>query len=215
MLGQPLKQLRTWPLVFLGALLMSPGASRAGDSEAELRRLIEEQQKQIQELKQRLDSMHTPAEKDPSADPAKPNLDESAVKKIVSDYLKDNPGAGMPSSVQTGYSPGSGFFIRSAPDPAYVKWDDQSKIPFEIRFRGRVQLDYYNYKVTDRLNHQTAMYVGQDAKEPGRQADFSQLEIKRLRLQWMGTAFDPNLRYWFELDGDTRGLGGNQNNRVT
>src|SRR5262249_35685704 len=26
---------------------------------------------------------------------------------------------------------------------------------------------------------------------------------------------DPNLRFWFELDGNTRGLGGNQNNRVT
>jgi hypothetical protein len=205
---------RIYPLGLCAALLIHAGMGRAGENEATLRTLIEEQNKQIQELKQRLDAAGT-APASAAADPAKPNIDESAVKKIVSEYLKENPGAGMPPSAQTGYNQGSGFFIRSAPEPAYVKWDDQSKIPFEIRFRGRVQLDYYNYKVTNRVNHQTGLYVGQDANEPFRQADFSQLEIKRLRLSWSGTAFDPNLRYFIELDGNTRGLGGTQNNRVT
>jgi hypothetical protein len=208
------KRWRVYSLACCVTMLLGAGVSRAGDNDKELRALIEEQNRQIQELKRRLDSAGT-APVTANADPANPNIDESAVKKIVSDYLKENPGAGMPASVQTGYSPSSGFFIRSAPDPAYVKWDDQSKIPFEIRFRGRVQLDYYNYKVTDRLNHQTGLYVGQNSNEPFRQADFSQLEIKRLRLSWSGTAFDPNLRYFVELDGNTRGLGGTQNNKVT
>ena len=39
-------------------------------------------------------------------------VDPDAVKKIVADYLKDNPGAGMPPSVQTGYSTTTGFVIR-------------------------------------------------------------------------------------------------------
>src|SRR6516164_1566345 len=85
-------------------LVLMTGTSRAGDEkDAELRALIEQQNKQIQELKSRLDAVTTtrPAAADGN-DPAQPNLDEAAVKKIVGDYLKANPGAGMPSSVQTG-----------------------------------------------------------------------------------------------------------------
>jgi hypothetical protein len=212
-----LKRLARYPLGIGAAFLISTGVSRADDN-ADLRALIEQQNKQIQELKQRLDSINTrpaAAQQDASVTPdgEKKQLDETAVKKIVGDYLKDNPGAGMPSSVQTGYSPAGGFFVRSAPDPNYVKWDDESKIPFEIRFRGRIQLDYYNYKVTDDVNHITNKPATQNSNSV-RQADFSQLEVKRLRLIWEGTAFDPNLRYHFELDGNTRGLPGIQNNKV-
>jgi hypothetical protein len=207
-------------LVAIGvALTLASAKSRAGENETELRALIEQQNKQIEELKQRLDGMNKApieaADKTADkADPAKPQLDTDAVKKIVSDYLKENPGAGMPPSVQTGYSLGTGFVIRSAPDPNYVKWDDQCKIPFELRFRGRIQLDYYNYKVTDRTNHLLGTPNAVQNANSVRQADFSQLEVKRLRLIWEGTAFDPDLRYHFELDGNTRGLGGFQNNRV-
>src|SRR5207248_267571 len=38
--------------------------------------------------------------------------------------------------------------------------------------------------------------------------DFSQLEIKRARVNFSGTAFDPNLRYFIEFDGNTRGISG-------
>jgi hypothetical protein len=201
--------------------------ARADDkSTAELRALIEKQGREIQELKQKLEAGNAPAADGDGAaakgDPAPakkeakadPKLDDAAVKKIVGDYLKANPGAGMPPSVQTGYELGRGFAIRSTQDPSYVKWDDDCKIPFELRFRGRLQLDYYKYKVTDRTDHRTGIYVGQNANSPFGQADFSQLEIKRLRLVWEGTAFDPNLFYHFELDGNTRGLGGFQNNKV-
>jgi hypothetical protein len=189
---------------------MVAGVTRADDNEKELRSLVEEQQRQIQELKQRLDATNvtqTGAEK-----PA-PSLDADAVKKIVGDYLKENPGAGMPPSVQTGYSPSTGFAIRSAPDPKYVSWEDDCKIPFELRIRGRIQLDYYNYKVTSKINHQTQKTQLQNTNSV-RQADFSQIEVKRMRLVFQGTAFDPNLRYHIELDGNTRGLGGVQNNKV-
>src|SRR5262249_32210055 len=90
---------------------------------------------------------------------------------------------------------------------------DESRIPFELRIRGRIQLDYYNYKVTDTTNHQTNRPATANANAV-RLADFSQLEIKRTRFTFLGTAFDPDLRYFLELDGNTRGLGGTQNNKV-
>jgi hypothetical protein len=181
-------------------LLAAAGVSRAGDNDAELRALIEAQGKQIEALKQQLQTVKPAAD---GADPTSPKLDDDAVKKIVADFLKENPGAGMPPSVQTGYSTSTGFTIKSANNPPYVKWDDECKTPFELRIRGRVQADYYGYFPTDSRNHLTNF----DTKN-NTSPDFSQLEIKRLRLQFTGTAFDPNFRYWFELDGNTRGLSG-------
>src|SRR5262249_11751766 len=105
------------------------------------------------------------------------------------------------------------FAIRSANDPKYIKWDDDCKIPFELRIRGRLQADYYYYKTEDTFNHLTHTRNTQ-AFAPGRteivndSPDFSQLMIKRARFQFFGTAFDPNFRYWLELDGNTRGLSG-------
>ena len=78
----------------------------------------------------------------------------------------------------------------------------------DLRIRGRVQLNYDFYKPTDNLNHLTGQRY-----EPA-VGDFSQLEVKRLRLFWEGMAFDPNLRYQFQLDGNTRGLAAIQNNRI-
>jgi hypothetical protein len=193
------------------ALLVTAGAGRAEDPD--LRRLIEEQGKQIQALKQQLEAQKTPVAADGQAQAAQPQLNEAAVKQIIAGYLKDNPGAGVPSGVQTGYKYGTGFSIASPPNPKYNNWDDDCRIPFELRFRGRIQLDYYGYKVTDRTNHQTNR-PGSSPLPSGRLADFSQLEVKRLRLIWEGTAFTPNLRYNFTLDGNTRGLGGFQNNKV-
>jgi len=214
MLRNWIHKLHKYPLAICVALFLQAGVSRAGENEALLRSLIEQQQKQIDELKQRLDAVGDPAADQGAAiDPAKPQIDDAAVKKIVADYLKDNPGAGMPPSVQTGYSPAGGFFIRSAPEPNYVKWEDESRIPFELRIRGRMQLDYYGYKVTDTTNHQTNRRAVQNANTVS-QADFSQLEVKAARLIFEGTAFDPNLRYHIQLDGSTRGIGGFQNNKV-
>jgi hypothetical protein len=176
-------------------VLASAGVSLAGENDADLRSLIEQQGKQIEELKQQLQSQPG------GAAPGAPALDDQAVKKIVADYLKDNPGAGMPPSVQTGYSSATGFTIRSENNPPYVAWQDDCKIPFELRIRGRLQLDYYGYKVTDSVNHQT----GVDLKH-NTSPDFSQLEVKRTRFIFEGTAFDPNVRYHLELDGNTRGI---------
>jgi hypothetical protein len=129
----------------------------------------------------------------------------------------------MPAGVQTGYRLGQGFSIASTPNPKLVNWDDDSAIPFELRFKARLKVGYYGYKVTDRTNHQTNLPATQTNltgvvppanTNTTRLADFSQLEVKRMNFVWEGTVFDPNLKYHFELLGSTRGLPGIQNNRV-
>jgi hypothetical protein len=66
-----------------------------------------------------------------------------------------------------------------------------------------LQLDYYGYFPTDSRNHLTNFDTGNNTSP-----NFSQLEAKRARLIFEGTAFDPNFRYHFTLDGNTRGLAG-------
>ena len=129
-------------------------------------------------------------------------IDEAAVTKIVGDYLKESPGVGMPPGVQTGYFPGQGFVLRSPPSPAYKNWQDESGIPFQLNIRGLLQLSYDYYKVTDTQNHLTGLPVATPF------GDVSQLEAKRARLSFDGTAFSPDVRYGIELDGSTVGVAG-------
>ena len=187
-------------------LLAAVGRGLAQD-DAELRRLAAENQLKLEALKQQLQA----AQAAPPA--AQAALDDSAVQRIVGEYLKDRPGAGMPSGVQTGYALGQGFVIRSAPNPPYANWDDESKIPFEIRFRARFQASYIRFKTTDPVNHVTNVRAVANANAD-RLPDFSQLEIKRMNFIWEGSAFDPDLHYRLELNGFTRGIPGLQNNKV-
>jgi hypothetical protein len=192
-----LRPLRRSLTLAFAALLASAGAGRA-DEQADLKARIEAQQKQIEELKHMIQSGLIRQAAD--ADPA-PKMDEKAVQKIVETYLTDHPGAGMPPSVQTGWSAATGFAIRSAPDPKYVQWNDASRIPFELRIRGRIQADWYWYKPTDSRNHLTGADTFNNTSP-----DFDQLLIKRARFSLSGTAFNPDLRYFMEFDGNTRGL---------
>jgi hypothetical protein len=209
-----------------GVLLLAvAGGSRAGEDETDLRRLVEQQARQLEQQAKQLEELRrlieartlmpaaTPPVAPAAAEPAKPALDDGAVKKIVEGYLKDNPGAGMPPSVQTGFERGKGFVIRSAPNPSYVKWDDDCRIPFELRVRGRIQLDYYRYEVTDAINHMIGRQATANANAV-RFADFSALLIKRGNVIIEGTVFDPDLHYRVNFNGFTRGLPGFQNNKV-
>src|SRR5206468_9023488 len=87
MIGHWLTGLRRHVLCTSAALLVSTGVSQAGDNDAELRAMLQQQAKQIQELKKQLDSVVRPVTAE-AADPAKPTIDEGAVQKIVADYLK-------------------------------------------------------------------------------------------------------------------------------
>jgi hypothetical protein len=215
------------------AVLALAGLLHADDP-AELRTLIEQQRRQLQEQQRQIEQLaqqlgqveakrRQAAGQQPAGDPApadggdpdRAKTDPDAVKKVVGDYLKDNPGAGMPSGVQTGFFNGQGFVIRSAPDPSYTNWQgEESKIPFEVRIRGRLMIGAYGYKVTDDANHETGAHQQAQDANAHRFADFFQLEAKRINLAVEGSAFDPDLRYHFELLGSTRGFGGFQNNKV-
>ena len=191
------------------APVAAPASAPAAD---DLKAQVEAQQKKIEELEKLIRSGQLRPASAEAADPkdggAPPKpLTDADVKKIVEGYLKDNPGAGVPSGISTGLEVNKGFYIRSTPDPKWSNWTDASKIPFELRIRGRVQAVWDYYKVTDKTNHLTGA-AGNITGTPGANdtPDFDQLEIKRLRLVFEGTAFDPNLRYHFELDGNTRGL---------
>jgi hypothetical protein len=197
------------PLAWSCALLLAAAGAGRGDEVGDLKAQLEAQQKQIEELKRMMQqSAAKPApaagqaagtSAGTAADP--PKIDEKEVQKIVENYLKDNPGAGMPAGVQTGWSPATGFSIRSTPDPAYANWKDDGRIPFELRIRGRIQADYFGYKVTDSRNHLTGVDTHNNTS-----GDESALLIDRVRLIFEGTAFDPNLRYHVQFDGTTRGL---------
>jgi hypothetical protein len=120
----------------------------------------------------------------------------------------------MPPGVQTGFFTGQGFVIRSPNNPNYLQWDDESRIPFELRVRGRLMVGYYYYKTTDDTNHQTGATQQSQNANSHRFPDFSQLEVKRMNFIFQGTAFDPDLHYNINLLGSTRGFGGFQNNKV-
>jgi hypothetical protein len=218
-----------WTIVCV-VLLTGVGWARAGDDEATLRELLEQQRRQLEtqrkqfqelskklkELEQEDSTSETTATDTPArpADPPKEREDSDKIKKTVADYLKDHPGAGMPPSVQTGFGWGTGFYIRSTPNPSYVKWEDESQIPFELQLHGRAQLDYYGYKVTDDANHETGAHQQTQNANSHRFADFSQFEVKRVDLVFAGHVFDPNLKFYVNLDGTTRGINGFQNNKV-
>jgi hypothetical protein len=129
---------------------------------------------------------------------------EGDVHRIIGQYLQDNPGAGMPSGIQTGYVRpdlgGGGFYFRSVPNPAYNNWKDLSRIPFQLNIGGMMQADYYYYKVTDSRNHLT----GVDTRNNDT-GDLSNLSIKRARLIFTGNVFSEDLRYNITFDGNTRG----------
>jgi hypothetical protein len=202
-----------WCLAVALAVAMTAKQGLADDPE--LRALIERQSKEIEELRRRIEMVRAarPPQTVDARQSSEPLIDDGAVRRIVAAYLAENPGAGMPDGVQSGYSLGQGFVIRSAANPLYQNWVDESRIPFELRCRVRLQLAYYRYKVTDRTNELTGVQATQNANAV-RLADFSQFELKRGQLIFEGTAFDPDLRYHFRLNGDTRGLPGLQNNRV-
>jgi hypothetical protein len=233
MLRNRLSRLRHCLVFSAAALLAAAGVSRAQQpfpvrsdpqpaaapaaSADDLKAQLEAQQKRIEELEALVrGGQLRPAagEADKAGDPPKP-LDDAAVKKIVADYLKDNPGAGVPSGVQIGSEVNRGFVIRSAPDPKWSNWDDGSKIPFELRIRGRIQADWYYYQPTDSRNHMTGALNTQPAvagsgSNPAIRGNtsptFDQLEIKRGRIFFDGNVFDPNLRFRIDMEGNTRGV---------
>ncbi|MBI3465647.1 MAG: hypothetical protein HY000_21730, partial [Planctomycetes bacterium] len=193
-------------------------------SNAELQRQLNDLRHTIEQLQKKLeergvpvnDNLITPATatSKPSSGPEEVLSEEldRRIDELIVKHSQEHDKRLVPSGVQTGYVPGNGFYIRSVPDPKWDNWEGKEKIPFELRVRGRAQLAYYNFSATGRTNSQTNLPFADAFGGVQNDPDFSALEVKRLRLIFEGHAFDPDLKYRFQLNGDTRGLGGFFNN---
>ncbi len=179
-----------WPCYALGvcgAVLINAAASRAGDNDAELRALIEQQQKQIQELKQRLDAVASPAAgQNGAADPAKPNVDESAVKKIVSDYLKESENkkkqdeaAAKQKIEEEGFKVGSDLRITPRWDYHNGVWFETPNKDFTAHLGFRFQEDTVWFRQNRNLTSASQVGDLQDGTF-----------FRRIRPYWEGTFWE-------------------------
>lgn len=202
-----------------------------GDDLADLKAMLEAQQREIQALKERLNqgapgsgktdapaqTVSAPSDKAPADSDAKEQKDKAEQDKLnsaIGNYLKEHPGAGMPNGTQVAWD--AGFVISSTANPSYTNWSDGSAIPFSLRIFGRLQANNWYYHVDDNQNHLTGLATGSvvpaGVTGAGKfvpapaSGDYDTIGINRGRLWFQGTAFDPNLRYVFVLDGSTRGV---------
>ncbi len=206
-----------FPALVGATLMLAPAKIKAEDDKSlrtvveQQSKLLEQQSKQIEELKKRLDGLATPAVPengvvpfasspggpDKATLPPAPEVNEALVSQLMQKYLAEHPIDSQSSPRHAGYSTATGFFIRSGDPSSFGDAD----VPFELRFRGWIQLPYEFYKVTDSKNHLTGINTGNNTA-----GDFSAIEIKRARLVFEGILFTPDLRYQFQIDGNTRGI---------
>jgi hypothetical protein len=188
-------------------LLATAGAARAQNVTPDVQAKLAAQQREIDELKRLIQSGAVRPAGSDAADPAAPKpLTDQDVQGIIKNYLDEHPASAKPGSFKIGYEAGKGLAINNKSDDPSVKWNDTTQVPFELRFRGRGQFDYYNYNPTDTLNHLTGVRNGNAVAVSQTAPTLSEFEVKRVRLIFEGYAFSPDLKYHFELDGNTRGL---------
>jgi phosphate-selective porin OprO/OprP len=136
------------------ALLAFAGASHAGDSEAELRalierqgKLLEQQGKQIEELKRRLETINSTT---PPVEAAKeegaPALDPDAVRKIVSGFLKEEEQTKKKAEEEKKKQAeidGSvvGSDLKMGVSWRHGMWAETADKAFRIHVGGRTQID--------------------------------------------------------------------------
>jgi hypothetical protein len=129
---------------------------------------------------------------------------ESQIRGIVEDVLKDAKSRGQfADGVETGYTPGSGFYIQT-PDKN-----------FKLSIGGFVQVRY-EYGQYNAYNDRTLPGrpvgggTGATTVTPSDPGNSSGLSIRRARVTFAGNAFTPDLT--FKLEGDF--YGGNYVNSI-
>jgi hypothetical protein len=213
--GGGLRWLRRVPrsLLLSGVgLLACAGGLRAQDP-GDFKARIDAQDREIQALKAKLQALQPVAAPGANLTPLHWTVDGTSGQPGPENGNPPTPGgdpgtgttavtekSGSGLSFDAGYDPSKGFFLDALRDPDYPK-TASGKFPFELAVRGRIQSDYYNYKVTDSKNHLTGIDTGANTAP-----DESLFEIKRLRLVLAGWLYDPDIRYQFQFDGNTRGL---------
>jgi hypothetical protein len=198
----------------VGLLVFAGGIS--GQNPDDLNSRLDAQDREIRELKAKLEALQPRGGPIPQADYVPLTWTVDGTGGQQGDRVFGNTAgsgaepllgtAGTPSpsisglSFNAGYDPNKGFFIDALRDPDYPK-TAAGKFPFELAIRGRIQADYYFYKVTDSKNHLTGIDTGANTAP-----DESIFEIKRLRLVFAGWLYDPDIRYQFQIDATTRGI---------
>jgi phosphate-selective porin OprO/OprP len=178
-----LKGVRKYLAIACVMLVATAGVSRAGDNDADLRRQLDEQAKQIQELKQMIQN----AGIQPAAADA-PKFDDSAVKKIVADYLKDqdaqkkeNEAKAKLKLEEEGYKVGTDLKMSARWDPTSGVRIETPNKDFSMHFGFRFQEDSVFFTQTPLLRRSPPLGVG-DLQD----GTF----FRRIRPSWDGTAWE-------------------------
>jgi hypothetical protein len=151
----------------------------------DMRRIIEEQQRRIEQLESQLGAPAAPATPPTPAVVEAPPAETPAVETPV---VAAAPAVETPVSdrgLEVGYD--KGFFLRPR---------DPEAIPFSVRLNGRMQLRY-TYFNRDRDTWTDNAGV---TRTVSRRND---VEIERGRLEFSGIMLDPRLGYYLNIDGDT------------
>lgn len=179
-------------------LLLAPASTRAGEQEDDLRRLIEMQQKQIEELTRRLDELSkakdaptAPAEGEEAAPPVP---DENAVRKIVSDYLSDQEKSKKEAEEKKkmeAEAEGSviGSDLKMGASWNHGAWLETQDKAFRIHAGGRLQYDVIWMGAQDNVE------FGDNGTGPVRDGS----NFRRARLEIDGTIYE-TIDFWCEYD---------------
>jgi phosphate-selective porin OprO/OprP len=188
--------------VCVALLLSSTESSQAGEKEeAELRALIEQQAKQLEELKRRLDAVTgTPAQLPTAAQegetaPAPKPADEEAVKKIVTDYLKEKDAEKKKADEKKKledqckwWEVGKQLEMKGRWD--YGAWLETEDRAFRIHAGGRTQFDGVWFNPDPALQIPPPLGMGDIDNA---------VNLRRARLEIDGTIFE-TFDFWCEYD---------------
>ncbi len=151
---------------------VSSAQGDSGDKVARLEQLLETQQRKIDALEQQLSAASAQEQ-----DAARVEAMKQQIREVLSE--QEFRESLMPSMLQAGYD--QGFYIRSSDDK------------FLMKIGGLMQFRWTHYD-TSRSNR----YL-----RPGLQRDDrTGFDFQRLRINFKGHAFDPNLTYFVEFRTD-------------
>jgi hypothetical protein len=143
----------------------------------EMRRIIERQNRRIEQLESERGEAVQPAER--------PEVEPQPVEENVVEVAAPAPEPTPDRGFDFGYD--KGFYIRGR---------DLSTVPFSLSINGRMQLRYTNFS----RDHKTWTDNAGVTRKIDNRNDF---EIERGRLEFTGTALYPELGYYINLDADT------------
>ena len=163
MFGDWLKGMRKYAAGTCLALAVCGGNGRADENDTDLRKVVEQQSKQIEELRKRLDTAET--SKITVAGATESAASEESVKRIVADYLKEaddkkKPEQAAAAKKDEGHVVGSSLGMTARWDPANgVRFETASK-DFTLHVGYRFQLDTVFFTQSDNIRQPSPAGIG-------------------------------------------------------